>query len=379
MPSAPRPPIQPRRQPALRNARAFAQRRCAPSATGQRGFALIAVLGLLMVLSLVAAFIADYAERRLEQTFILRQQLQTRLDSDATLATLLHVIASRPLTHNAFLLQPPPTPMTSSLDPFSQAAAEPDLTGIPHLTVDGRRYHGIGETAFAIQDEGPLLSLIEPDRTRWNELLRGQGLAANQAERFLDQIQDYTDQDDLRRLNGASSADYTSQGLAAPPQRLMISPGQIFNLLDAGKLQPHLRALLPFITARSGQLHNINTAPAAVLATIPGMDDRLAEAIVAERHNAPFSDLADANKRLGRIIPLDPLATPSQASPFLRIQLWPQGGACRQPIWLGLSSTPSSRLAPWEIDYLFALDHDQPCLAPRQLAAAPLFEPAVGD
>ena len=40
------------------------------------GFALIAVLGLLMLLSLVAAFVSDYAEQRLEQSYQLQRQLQ---------------------------------------------------------------------------------------------------------------------------------------------------------------------------------------------------------------------------------------------------------------------------------------------------------------
>ncbi len=341
-----------------------------------QGFALIAVLGLLMVLSLVAAFISSYAEQRLEQTFQLRQQLQGRLDQDATLATLLHVVATRPLLQNAYLLRTPPPP-ESRYDPFSNMAADVDINAYPHLSVDGRRYQGIGASTFALQDEGSLLSLLDPDRERWTALFRQNGLTPQQAERFLDQLQDYTDQDDLRRLNGATSSDYLNQGLASPPQRLMISPGQVFNLLDSTALHDQLLAMLPFATARSGQLHNLNTAPAAVLQTIPGIDESLAEALVQARQTKPFADLADANQRLGRIIPLDPLATPSQASPYLRIKLWTVMADCRQPIWLGLSSTPTSRTTPWEIDYLFSLDHEQPCRTPQPVAFPPLLEPAM--
>lgn len=344
----------------------------------QKGFALIAVLGLLVVLSLVAAFIADYAERRLEQTHQLRQRLQGQLDSQATLATLLHLVATRPLVQNAFLLQPPPTDAPNdSLDPFRATAPELDITRLPHLRVDGQPYHGLGASAFALQDEGSLLSLLDPDRQRWSNLFQQHDLGPRQAERFIDQLLDYTDQDDLRRLNGATSSDYASAGLPLPPQRLMISPGQVFNLLDAPALQDQLYAMLPLVTTRSGQLHNLNTTPQAVLQTIPGLDPPLAEAIVAERQKRPFTDLADANQRLGRIIPLDPLAVPSQASPFLRILLWEDRQSCRQPIWLGLSSTPSSRLTPWEIDYFFTLNHEQPCRAPQPVAFPPLFQPAM--
>lgn len=348
----------------------------APTAKASQGFALIAVLGLLMVLSLVAAFIANYAEQRQEQAFQLRQQLQSRLDSEATLATLQHIVATRPLLQNAYLLRTP-APPADTFDPFSRALPDLDITQHPHLRVDGLRYQGIGQSTFTLQDEGPLLSLLAPDRERWIQLFAQHQLSPQQAERFLDQLQDYTDQDDLRRVNGATSSDYLNQGLAAPPQRLMISPGQVFNLLDSSTLHAPLLAMLPQATARSGQLHNINTAPAAVLQTVPGIDATLAEALVRERHNRPFKDLADANQRLGRIIPLDPLATPSQASPYLRIKLWPTASDCRQPIWVGLSSTPTSRLTPWEIDYIFTLDHEQPCLTPQPLAFPPLFESAM--
>jgi len=341
-----------------------------------KGFALIAVLGLLMVLSLVAAFISGYAEQRLEQTFQLRSRLQERLDQDATLATLLHVVATRPLLQNAYLLRPPP-PTAASYDPFSRALPDVDISQYPHLVVDDRPYAGIGSAIFALQDEGPLLSLLDPDRERWTRLFQQHGLGPQQAERFLDQLQDYTDQDDLRRLNGATSSDYINQGLEPPPQRLMISPGQVFNLLDSAILHDELLAMLPFATSRSGQLHNLNTAPAAVLQTIAGIDESLAEAIVQERRNKPYSDLSDANQRIGRIIPLDPLAAPSQASPYLRIKLWTVMTACRQPIWLGLSSTPTSRSTPWDIDYLFSLDQEQPCRTPQPVAFPPLLESAM--
>jgi len=341
------------------------------------GFALIAVLGLLMLLSLIAAFISSYAEHRLEQTYQLQRQLQGQLDREATLATLLHVIATRPLMQNAFLLRNPPPQAQSAFDPFANSFQGVKLNEYPHLLVEGTRYRGIGDSTFALQDEGPLLSLLTPDRQRWTRFFALYGLGPQQAERFLDQLQDYTDRDDVRRLNGATSADYINQGLQVPPQRLMISPGQVFNLLDAAALRPQLQDMLPYVTARSGQLSNLNTAPVAVLQSVPGIDAALADAIVSERRQGGYVDLADANARLGRIIPLDPLAAPSQASPFLRIQLWGEAADCRQPLWLGLSSTPTSRTAPWEIDYLFSPEYEQPCDTPQSVDFPPLDEPAM--
>lgn len=338
----------------------------------QKGFVLIAVLGLLMVLALIASFIASYAEQRLDQTFQLRQQLQSQLDSDATLATLLYVIATRPLVQNAYLLQVPPTDAAAATSSFD-APPLLDISQLPRLTLEGQRYQGLGQTAFSLQDEGSLLSLLDPDRERWTDLFRQHSLTRQQADSFLNQLLDYTDHDDLRRLNGANASDYISAGLAPPPQRPMISPGQVFNLLDGTALQADLYTMLPLMTTRSGQLNNLNTSPKVLLQSLPGIDSALAQLIVDERKKKPFTDLADANRRLGHIIPIDPLEVPSQASPYIRIQLWADRRTCRQPIWLGLSSTPASVSAPWEIDYTFVFNQEQPCPALQQLVLPPLF------
>lgn len=117
------------------------------------GFALIAVLGLLMLLSLVAAFISNYAEQRLEQTYQLQEQLQSQLDRDATLATLLHVIATRPLMQNAYLLRNPQGQARNGFDPFSNSPATLQLSDYPHLLVEGARYRGVGNSVFSMQDE----------------------------------------------------------------------------------------------------------------------------------------------------------------------------------------------------------------------------------
>lgn len=316
----------------------------------QQGFVLIAVLGMIMLLTLIASFVAGYAEQRLTQTLALRDRWQQQFDQQATLATVQFMAATQARIQGGIA-----------------------LNDEQWLRLDSKPYLGVGQSVFALQDEGSLLSLLEPDRDRWQRLLYKEGLSASQAEQFLDQLQDYTDQDDLRRLNGATAQDYLQAGLEPPPQRFMISPGQVFNLLnvqlDTQQWQPLLQKILPLVTTRSGQLSNINTGPEAVLATLEGADEALWHQLVIAREQAPFHDLYDANKRLGKIIPLDVMTVPSIASDFIRIQLWPDKDDCRQQAWIGLTLTPSSKQAPWEIDYVFNYQHAQPCQPPVALAA----------
>lgn len=315
----------------------------------QQGFVLIAVLGMIMLLSLIASFVASYADQRLEQAIELRSRWQQHFAQEATLATVQFMLATTERNTGGW-------------------EVEPDVT----LRTDNRPYYGLGSTVFAAQDEASLLSVLDPDRDRWQRLLYKEGLSANEAEQLLDQLQDYTDQDDLRRLNGANSIDYQQAGLAPPTQRFMISPGQLFNLLNAAQWRPLLYKLLPLSTTRSGQLLNINTAPQAVLATLPVTDDSVWQELVAERADNPFSSLGDANQRLGRILPLDAMSMPTLPSNFIRLQLWSNDTDCRQATWIGLTLTPSSNRAPWEIDYVFDYQHSQPCRTPAELAAAPL-------
>lgn len=334
----------------------------------EQGFVLIAVLGMIMALSLVGAFVANYAENRTEQAWQLRQRWQNDLDLQATEATLLHLVATRERAGQGYMQQRAST--ESSTDLTNSAA---------QLAADGRGYMGVGSAGFALQDEGALLSVLEPNRTRWLRWLDNQGLSPAEADRVLDLIYDYTDQDDLRRLNGATSADYTAQDKTPPSGRFMVGPGQMHNLLDAGRWQGWLARLLPLLTARSGELINLNTMPGPLLATLPGLDEQTANELVAERQQQPFASLQDANQRLGKLLPVNAMNVPQVISPFTRFLLWNTGANCGQIRQIGLSLSPSSTLAPWEIDYAYTLDHDDPCPSVKPVVVASLFQPPVAD
>lgn len=319
----------------------------------QQGFILIAVLGMVMLLSLIATFIAGYAEQRITQTQELRSRWQQQLNQQALLATLKYRLATGGQVEGGW-----------------QRRSNNQNEG-PLLRGDGVHYQDEQGQVFALQDEASLLSLMDPDTQRWQTLLTNEGLSLAAAEQVLDQLRDYTDKDNLRRLNGAGRADYLRAGMEVPPQRFMISPGQLFNLLNASQWRPMFYRLLPLLTTRSGQLQNLNTMPANVMATLPGINNELASAMVEQRQKALFVDLADANQRLGKLLPLDSMSIPSLPSNFIRLMFWPNAENCNRSTWIGITLTPNSIRAPWEIDYVFDYQYPQPCPAPIALAAAP--------
>ncbi len=330
----------------------------------EQGFVLIAVLGLLMVMSLVAAFVAGYAEERTHQAIELRQAWQANLDQQSTIATVLHLVATRPRVAQGYSLA------SSSGQRFSGNEMQA-------LAADSRVYRGIGKSRFAIQDEGALLSLLDPDRERWHLLLKERGVAPIEADRVLDLLLDYTDKDDLRRLNGANDSDYLARGLLKPSHRLMVSPGELFNLLDASQWA-WAADILPMLTARSGQLLNLNTMPLALLGSLSGVDRSIAERLVSLRQQQPFLSLTDANKRVGKILPILDEQVPGIVSVYTRLMVWSgDDNRCRQQKWIGISLSPTSILAPWEIDYAFTFNNEQICEVAQPLVVAPLFPAPV--
>ncbi len=343
----------------ISNARAEHDR-VVKSSGRDEGFVLISVLGLLIVLSLIAAFISTYSQQRIELAEKIKQDIQLRLDEKATLSTLLHLFSTRQPTYGSLKLQESASPTMMNSDGLLMA-------------LDNRVYQGIGNIQFSLMDESSLLGLIDPDRTRWTSYLQSIDVSFSIADNFLDQLQDYTDKDDLRRLNGAVENDYVNAGMTLPPHRFMVSPGQVFNLLSAPQWKSWLHDSMPYITETSGQVINLNTMPKILLASLPGIEDGLANQIVMEREKKPFENLPDANQRLGAILPLDALSTRFYFDNYIRVILRRSDIQCRQQRWVGISLSPDSIVVPWEVSYAFDYTDNQPCQVASKLDFKPFF------
>lgn len=326
------------------------------------GFVLISVLGLLIVLSLIASFVSAYSQQRIELAEKIKQDIQLKLDEKATMSTLLHLFSTRQPTYG-------------SLSLMLQESASPAMLNSDSLLMrlDNRVYQGIGNITFSLTDESSLLGLIDPDRDRWTSYLQSIGVNFSIADNFLDQLQDYTDKDDLRRLNGAVENDYVNARMTPPAHRFMVSPGQVFNLLSAPQWKGWLHHSMPYITETSGQVININTMPKVLLASLPGIEDELATQIVMERDKKPFESLPDANQRLGAILPLDALSIRFYFDNYIRVILRRSDIQCRQQRWVGISLSPDSIVVPWEVSYAFDYTDNQPCQAASKLDFKPFF------
>ncbi|WP_162176381.1 type II secretion system protein GspK [Enterovibrio calviensis] len=329
---------------------------------------MIAVLGFIAVLSVLAGLVATWTEAETNRAIALRNAWQQELDVQATIATVLYTVSAGGKTVNGY----GGAKTASNVAPQSDDPFVVSGEFLQHAKIqgDGTRYQGIGESVFSLQDEGSLLSLLSPDRERWGSMLSSYGLSMFETSQFLDHLEDYTDQDDFRRLNGASSADYTAAGLALPSHRLMVSPGQILNLLG-GERWPWLKGILGIVTVHSGQTVQFNTMPKPVLETLHGISNQQAQLMLEERARTPFLSAADVSARTGVILSGSAMNIAQMPSKYLRIMVWSNSDKCGEAYWMGVVLTPSSNRAPWEIDYGFEYETKAVCRADSPINPRP--------
>ncbi len=103
---------------------------------------------------------------------------------------------------------------------------------------------------------------------------------------------------------------------------------------------------------------NVNTAPALVLKTIPGVDDEMAKRIIDAREKLPFSSYEDVSLAAGKPLPIEGMGLKFLASKWLRISLWYEGG--HRILETHLTLTPKTgHPAPWLIDYELSIPVSQ--------------------
>ncbi len=139
------------------------------------------------------------------------------------------------------------------------------------------------------------------------------GVDPADADVITDSIEDWRDQDDLYRPNGAESDYYqklphpyfAKNGLFDVPEELLLVRGvtpEIYygkkGLTASGDRIEYYGLQKYFTTFSTFNRININSAPLAVLAAIPGLDYDVAQEIVAMRQQAPLNGINDVMERI---------------------------------------------------------------------------------
>jgi type II secretory pathway component PulK len=251
----------------------------------EAGFALLAVM---LVLTLLSVVVTEFVvSMRLEAT-------TSRAFKDGLVAEHLAEAAVEQATREVLSQAPIQALDDAGVLVFYRGAPGSQLpTRLPSLPRQ-RVDLGLGQYSYRITDEEARLNLNTATPDRLDRLLRTLGLDKEARDTVTDSFQDWTDPDDLPRLNGAESDDYY---LKLPlPYRARNAPLQDpAELLQIRGVTPALYwgtddrpGLVDLVTVFGRDTVSLNTASASVLAALGLSDAEIAD-ILQTRTRTPYT------------------------------------------------------------------------------------------
>ncbi|MGL6290158.1 MAG: general secretion pathway protein GspK [Silanimonas sp.] len=343
----------------------------------EQGFILVVVLWLLAAIAIVASLVVWWSRQRVAEATVSVDALQDRIDTISTRDTLLFITATVPMTRGGLPVEP-------------LAAADlarrrfDDFGGIDktprggELRLDGTPYKGLGEIVVQVQDEAGLVSIASPDPFRTDALLQAAGIDRARRGRLSAALEDYVDEDDLRRLNGLEARDYERAGREPPTGRPLRAVGELFHVLGWDDLPASTRArIIDHATVGYVGALNLNTAPFELLDAMAIDCQARCRTRVALRDEVPFESGLRFELETGATLPgdraVDFRVAPSDA---LRVTLVPRSGRAQR---LHVRLTPlADRRSPWSIEAAYRVPRPLSDDVPRPIAS-PLFAPAPVD
>ena len=299
-------------------------------------------LWVIVIVTLAAAYFDQRVTNVLELAQHAQRNTQAAIDMASTRAELLYRLGTTSMT---------------------EAGVGRGKTAVQ---LDNRLYRGLGETTVRLQDGRGLVNLNLVDDDRLNRFLGQLGIVADQRGPMIDTLRDYTDEDKLHRLNGAEEEDYLALKLPPPTNRKLSTPWEAMRIIG-WRNRPELWANGTLVKLSStGQAMGINpnTAPAEVLATIPGVTADNTKLILARRQVTPFLRETDISALTGWPLNL-PMGMGVIPFPGDNVRMTQSAPGLSWALQFNVTLTPSSLDAPWQIDYFTRVSN--PVNEPPQL------------
>jgi general secretion pathway protein K len=240
-----------------------------------QGFVLATVLWLLAGLTVAAALAGQYAVDAAQSGYLLRQKANAEQEFLSSKARLLYLLA------------------TTAARVDGRAGAD------AMLIVDDRSYTAEGGSEVQVQDARGLVNLNRVQPENGVRLLTACGVEAKAAAGLMDKLLDYTDADDLSRLEGAELAAYRQNGLPGPRNLPLAETHELWQVLGWPAVRSvwQERGCNKAITVISSGGFNMRTAPLpALLAN--GLSEPFARELIAQRSRPTGADsLAESFSR----------------------------------------------------------------------------------
>ena len=332
-----------------------------PRPRRQQGFVLAVTLWLLAGIAVVVGLMTWWAREQVRSAIVERDRLDAEVAMFSTSQSVIYLAATRDMTIAGI----PTTPLADDERSMRLLGELGGLVRDPiggEIAVDGSVYEGLGGTRFAVQDEAGLLPIVVPSERRIDAFLASQGVRRELIPRLRDTLIDYTDADDLRRLNGAESREYRQARMPEPLNRRLLLPVEIERVLGWNELPEALRRRLPdLLTTHYSGASNLNTMPPELLPTVIGGCPETCRLLVERRARQPFGNSFEVQSLIGpRLAGDHAVDYRYMADQVLRLTVWGGTGAALR---MHVRLTPlADQHAPWAV-----------------LAAYPVPRPATDD
>lgn len=298
-----------------------------PPCQRQNGFVLVVTLWILAIITIGAVYFAERVASSITLARQSQQATQALLDISSTRAEILFRLGTTRFS-------------IYGLGPTPQSA----------IALDNRPYRGIGQDVVRLQDSRGLINVNFIQPVMLLRLLGQMGVAAEKRDAMLDTLFDYTDTDDLRRLNGAEAAEYRARALPLPPNDWLVTPWQLQNIIGWRK-QTELwkdQRLPEIVTTARIVGFNLNTAPREALAALPGSSPEIADNLIRLRALTPFTSVS----QLGGLANQAGIDSDSlMFFPGDNIRLTQESDKIPWALRYQITLTPLDDHAPWRIDY----------------------------
>jgi type II secretory pathway component PulK len=242
----------------------------------QSGYVLVVVLAAIAVMALVAGRLSSRIDELRDQVGALKNYASARIEADSAYHESIYALITGHV----------------SLAGYGMGAAQ--------LRADGRRYQLASGVTVRVQDERGLLPLNAVERGALVSTLKSLGVDSREADSMVDVLLDYTDTDNLKRLNGAEASDYLALGLAPPRNDWLMSTQELSSMPIWREKPDVVLAIQPLVSIGRAAIFNPNTMPADLIkALAPGVETEDVQRFLTLRDIAPFPNEESALRTSG--------------------------------------------------------------------------------
>jgi general secretion pathway protein K len=314
----------------------------------QQGFVLVATLWFVALLALVAVIIGGWVERSLGRAIALQDRVTARSEmigavNQITFLMLISYFSPRGIE----LLTPEDRAGASPMDVFGFTPGDASQ----FIDLDDRPYR-MGDVVIRLQDDHGLYKLNFPDIDTLGRLLAAYGVSYEDSAVLNDRLLDYIDKSPLMRLNGANADSYLRAGRPPPRNNPLLTPWEAYRVLGWDDYPKLWNSPTPFpevATVRDIGGLNPNTAPAAVLRSIPGLDERAVERLLDYRASQWILNELDLERATGVALPVSLAQFSFFPANSLRFTLLSSHDPLAQILEIRLNPLGPN---PYRIDYL---------------------------